>query len=49
MQKTVLLPDVLAEQITHSAPISASVAVSVRMMTTQNNYETDDEDDGDDM
>ena len=49
MQKTVLLPDVLAEEITYSAPIFASVVVSVRMMKTQNNYETDDEDDGDDM
>ena len=34
MQKTVLLPDVLAEQITYSASIFASVAVSVIMLKT---------------
>jgi len=34
MQKTVLLPDVLAEQTTYSASFFASVVVNVRMMKT---------------
>lgn len=47
--KQTVLPYVPVEQITYPALISVSAAVSVRMVRTQIKYETNDNDDGDDV
>ena len=46
-KETVLLPDVLAEKTTYPAPIFASACQNDE--DTQNKYETDDDDDSDDI